>query len=197
MTLQAVAVQPTNATTPVTRRLITGEELYYMTNLGSSDLVRGKIVERMPTGHQHGDVEITIGFFLKSYLREHKVGKVFGGETGVYTNRAPDTVRGVDLAYMSHERFAHVKSPSYLDVAPELIVEIMSPHDAWSEVQEKLAEYFAIEVKVVWVVDPKLKQVHRYRAVNDVQLFKADDALTCEELLPGFVLPLAELWATA
>lgn len=197
MTLQAVAVQPTNATTPVTRRLITGEELYYMTNLGSSDLVRGEIVERMPTGHQHGDVEITIGFFLKSYLREHKVGKVFGGETGVYTNHSPDTVRGVDLAYMSHERFAHVKSPSYLDVAPELIVEIMSPHDAWSEVQEKLAEYFAIEVKVVWVVDPKLKQVHRYRAVNDVQLFKADDALTCEELLPGFVLPLAELWATA
>lgn len=95
---------------------------------------------------------------------------------------------------MSHERFARVKSSSYLDVAPELIVEIMSPHDAWSDVQEKLAEYFAVDVRVVWVVDPKLKQVHSYRAVDEVYIFKADEALTCEELLPGFVLPLAELW---
>ena len=51
------------------------------------------------------------------------------------------------------ERFAQVQSDSYLDVAPELIVEILSPPDAWSELQTKLAEYFAIDVKLVWVVD--------------------------------------------
>ncbi|MCB0141654.1 MAG: Uma2 family endonuclease [Caldilineaceae bacterium] len=51
------------------------------------------------------------------------------------------------------ERFAQVQSDSYLDVAPELIVEILSPSDAWSELQTKLAEYFAIDVKLVWVVD--------------------------------------------
>ncbi|MEZ4730290.1 MAG: Uma2 family endonuclease [Caldilineaceae bacterium] len=196
MTAQVPAVEPDVKPTPTARRLITGEELYWMTNLGPNDLVKGEIVERMPTGHLHGDVEITLGFFLKSYLREHKLGKVFGGETGVYTSREPDTVRGVDLAYMSRERFAHVKSQSYLDVAPELIVEIMSPHDAWSEVQEKLAEYFAIAVTVVWVVDPKLKQVHSYRAVDDVQIFRMDDTLTCEALLPGFVMPLAELFTS-
>lgn len=195
MTIQTVAVTTAVEPTPVIRRLITGEELYRMTNLGPTDLIKGEIVERMPTGHRHGDVEITLGFFLKSYLRESKLGKVFGGETGVYTRREPDTVRGVDLAYMSHERFACVKSQSYLDVAPELIVEVMSPHDAWSDVQEKLAEYFAIDVRVVWVVDPKLKQIHSYEAVDAVHVFKTDDELTCEALLPGFVMPLAELFA--
>lgn len=195
MSAQTVAVEPTTQNLPTTHRLVTGEELYHMTGIGPSELVKGEIVERMPTGHRHGDVEFTIGFFLKSYLREHKLGKVFGGETGVYAGRAPDTVRGVDVAYMSHERFARVQSKSYLDVAPELIVEIMSPQDAWSEVQEKLAEYFAIDVKVVWVVDPKLQQIHSYRAVDEVQIYKLSDTLTCEDLLPGFAMRSAEIFA--
>jgi Uma2 family endonuclease len=196
MTTQTLAVETDVEATPEIRRLITGEELYQMTNLGPTDLVRGEIVERMPTGHRHGDVEVNLGFFLKNYLRAHKLGKVFGGETGVYTGRGPDTVRGVDLAYMSRERFAQVKSSSYLDVAPELIVEIMSPNDAWSDVHEKLAEYFAIDVKVVWVVDPKLKQVHSYQALDQIHIFKADDTLTCEELLPGLGILLAELFTS-
>lgn len=194
MTMQPVVIEADVEATPIIRRLITGEELYRMTNLGPTDLVRGEIVERMPTGHRHGDVEINLGSFLKSYVRERKLGKVFGGETGVYTGRDPDTVRGVDLAYMSRARYAQVKSSSYLDVAPELIVEVLSPNDAWSEVQEKLAEYLAVDVKVVWVVDPKLRQVHSYRALDQVQIYKMGDTLTCEDLLPDFAVSVAELF---
>lgn len=146
MTMPTVAVAPAVESTTPLRRLITGEELYRMTGLGSTDLVRGEIVERMPTGHRPGDVEINLGSFLKNYVREHKLGKVFDGETGVYTGRDPDTVGGVALAYMSRTRYAQVKSTSYLDIAPELILEVLSPTDVWSEVQEKLAEYFAIDM---------------------------------------------------
>jgi len=195
MTIQTAAVTTTSEPTPVIRRLITGEELYQMAHLGPTDLIRGEIVERMPTGHRHGDVEINLGSFLKNYARERKLGKVFGGETGVYTGRNPDSVRGVDLAYMSRARYAQIKSSSYLDVAPELIVEVLSPNDPWSEVQEKLAEYFAIDVKVVWVVDPKLLQVHSYQALDQIHIYKMGDTLTCEELLPGFHLSVAELFA--
>ncbi len=195
MTMPTVAIAPAVEPPTTICRLITGEELYRMTGLGPTDLVRGEIVERMPTGHRHGDVEINLGSFLKNYVREHKLGKVFGGETGVYTGRDPDTVRGVDLAYMSRARYAQVKSTSYLDVAPELIVEVLSPHDAWSEVQEKLAEYFAIDVKVVWVVDPKLLQVHSYQALDQIHVYKMGDTITCQELLPGFHVSVADLFA--
>lgn len=195
MTMPTVAIAPAVEPPTTIRRLITGEELYRMAGLGSTDLVRGEIVERMPTGHRHGDVEINLGSFLKNYVREHKLGKVFGGETGVYTGRDPDTVRGVELAYMSRARYAQVKSTSYLDVAPELIVEVLSPNDAWSEVQEKLAEYFAIDVKAVWVVDTKLLQVHSYQALDQIHIYKMGDTLTCEELLPDFHLSVAELFA--
>lgn len=112
----------------------------------------------------------------------------------MYTRRNPDTVRGFDVAYISHERFQKVESSSYLDIASELIVEVMSSDDSWSGIQEKLAEYFGIDVKMVWVVDPKLKQVHSFRALDDVAIYRLGDRLTCEDLLPGFAMPLNEVF---
>jgi Uma2 family endonuclease len=90
-----------------------------------------------------------------------------------------------------------VQSNSFLDVAPELVVEIMSPGNSWSEVQAKLAEYFAIGVKLVWVVDPQLEQVHVYRALEQVTLLKKQDTLTGEDVLPGFTLALTEIFDAA
>lgn len=194
MTVQPVPSTLLRSDAPPIRRLITGEELYRMTGIGPCELVRGEIVERMPTGYLHGNVESLIVTSLNIYLRQNKLGKTFVCETGVYTSREPDTVRGFDVAYMSHERYQQLQSKSYLDIAPELIVEVMSPDDSWSAIQEKLAEYFAIDVRVIWVVDPKLQQVHSYQGLEDVHIYRLDDALTCEELLPGFTLPLDEIF---
>ena len=92
------------------------------------------------------------------------------------------------------ERFAQVQSDSYLDVAPELIVEILSPSDAWSELQTKLAEYFAIDVKLVWVVDPTLKQIHLFQAPDQMQLLTLDDELTGGNVLPGISTPVRAIF---
>jgi Uma2 family endonuclease len=116
------------------------------------------------------------------------------GETGIFTNRNPDTIRGMDVAFMSHERMAQVKSKSYLDVAPELVVEIMSPSDRWSETNDKLAEYFAIGVKLVWIVNPSRKEVHIYRALTEIEIPKAGETLTGGQVLPGLSIPVADLF---
>lgn len=122
------------------------------------------------------------------FVREHKNGRVITGETGIYTRRDPDTVRTADVLFISDERYRQVQSSGYLDVAPELVVEVMSPSNTWSEMHEKLAEYFAIDVQTVWVVDPQLEQVHAYRAVDDVTLYQKAD------VLPGFELTPAEIF---
>ncbi len=88
-----------------------------------------------------------------------------------------------------------VKSQSYLDVAPELIVEIISPNDSWSEVMDKLEEYFNLGVLVVWVADPKKQQIYVYHSLTDVRYFTAPDSLPGNHLLPGFSVPVAELFA--
>ena len=173
---------------------ITGEQLYLLGSLGRTELVNGELVELMPTGHPHGYLESIITTLIMIFVRQNKIGRVLNGEAGVYTHRNPDTVRGVDVAYISNERFAQVQSNSYLDVAPELIVEILSPSDTWSELQIKLAEYFAIDVKLMWVVDPALKQIHVFKALDQMQLFTPEDELTGGDVLPGFSTPVSAIF---
>jgi len=82
----------------------------------------------------------------------------------------------------------------YLDVAPELIVEILSPDDRALEVTQKLRDYFSIGVRLVWVIDPDQRIVYAYRSLTDVRAFTESDTLTAEEVLPEFAVPVANLF---
>ncbi len=173
---------------------LTGEEFYRLGDIGPAELVKGEIVFMAPAGHPHGYIEVNFAAILRDFVRQHKLGRVYGGEVGIYTARNPDTVRGADVAFVSSERLARLQSPSYLDVAPDLVVEIMSPDDRWSEVMAKLAEYFAIGVRVVWVADPKTRSVYVYCSLTDAQRYTDGDTLPSDEVLPGFAVPVNELF---
>jgi len=174
--------------------LITGEELAEMGDLGRSELVEGRIVELSPTKMQHGRLESHITYLLQRYLEDNDLGVVMGGEIGLYTQRDPDTIRGADVLFISHERLAQATPGGFLDVAPELIVEVLSPSDRWSEVRKKLKEYFAIGVTAVLIVEPDERAVSLHRSTTDIQEYTDQDALQLEDILPGFNLPLSKLW---
>ena len=176
-------------------QLVTGEELYRMGDLGRTELVRGEIVHMSPTGFTHGRIENQIGRVLGNFVLKQALGDVVSGEVGIYTGRNPDTVRAADVAFVSTERMAQVKSKSYLDVAPELVVEVLSPDDAWSSLMEKLDEYFASGVKMVWVADPRTRQIYVYHSMTSVERFTEQDTLTGGDVLPSFSVPVAELFA--
>jgi Uma2 family endonuclease len=181
---------------PNTTTLITGEELAEMGDIGRGELVEGRMIMRRPTGWLHGDYERRFGQLLGNFADAHNLGKVLVGEVGVYTKRNPDTVRGADAIFISHARLARLKSTSFLDVAPELIIEVMSPDDRWSEVKQKLREYFDIGVNLVWVADPADRTVSVYHSLSDVTILEAHETLSGEELLPGFTMPVKALFVT-
>ena len=189
-----VQALPTSVTIEQSRP-VTGEELYHMGDLGRAELVKGEIVRMSPTGFAHGYIETNFSVVLKTFVKQQKAGRVFSGEVGIYTGHNPDTVRAADVAFISTERMAQVKSKSYLDVAPELVVEVMSPDDAWSDLMEKLDEYFTCGVKIVWVADPRTRQVFVYRSVTSVERFTEKDHLSGGDALPGFDVPVVELFA--
>ena len=190
MTTQVVSKShPAPPSTP-----ITGEELFAMGDIGRTELVRGEIIYMSPAGHPHGYYEVNFAVLLYEFVRQHKLGRILTGEVGIYTQRNPDTVRAADVLFISNERLAQVQSPSYLDVAPELIIEILSPDDRWSEIMEKLEEYFAIGVRLIWVADPRRQQIHVYHSLTNIERLTAGDELSGGDILPGFKVPVAELF---
>jgi Uma2 family endonuclease len=175
-------------------RRITGEELLAMGDIGPCELVDGRIVHMNPTGVEHADIEIALGAALRAFVRKNRLGRVLGGEVGIYTRRNPDRVRGADLAFISRERLADNPAKGFLKVAPELAVEIVSPRDRWQDIRQKIEEYFAIGVQRVWIVEPDNRDVLIYSSSTEMRKFGEGDILTGEGVLEGFSVPVAELF---
>ena len=97
----------------------------------------------------------------------------------------PTTIRGVGMT---------ADRQGWLEVAPDLAVEVVSPNDSSSDVTDKVGAYLNAGVRLVWVVYPRKRQVHVHQPGGDVRIVFGDGALDGEQVLPGFRLPLAELW---
>lgn len=177
------------------QKLITGEELLVRDDIGPWELVEGVIEEMAPTSDLHGAIEKNVGFELETFVRRHKTGHVRVGEVGIYIRRNPDTIRAADAVFISEERYAQQETAGYLQIAPDLVVEVLSPSDTWGRVNKKLQEYFTIGVKMVWIVDSAEPQVYVYRSITDIRYFTEADILPGDEILPGLELPVVALYA--
>jgi len=175
-------------------RLMTGEELARRPDLNPCELVNGRVVPMASAGHIHGAAESRLDLKLALWAEETGSGRVLVGEVGIYTLRDPDTVRGADIIFISQERYARRGPSAFLDVAPELVVEILSPEDRPGQVKQKILEYFAVGVDRVWFVDPRRRSVLVHRSSGQVETLGIGDILRDAEILPGFSLPLSELF---
>ncbi len=185
-----------NAANPsVGDHLITGDELLAMGDTGPCELIDGRIVRMRPTGGEHAAIEAALTAKLHSYVRERRIGWVLGGEVGIYIRRSPDRVRGADAAFVSRERMPTRPGRRFLEVAPELVIEVLSPDDCWQDIRQKIEEYFEIGVERVWVVEPENRAVLVYRSPDESERMREGDVLEGHGTLEGFRLPVAELFA--
>lgn len=175
----------------LTEKLITGDMLAEMGEIGPCELVAGRIIEMSPTNNYHSELEFELAHIFSSVIKPQKRGKIWVGEAGIYTRRSPDTVRGADIIVISNERLAQRQSKKFLDVAPELIVEIISPNDRWQDIQEKLAEYFAIGTDRVWLVDPKHRTILVYASLTEAKKYGPGEIWTGEGLLADLKLDIS------
>ena len=165
-----------------------------MGDIGPCELIDGRIVTTHPSGFEHGTIEVNLGSELRAFVRERNLGRVTGGEVGIYIHRRPDRIRGADIAFVSADRQAKpVKG--FLEVAPNLVVEIMSPEDRWQDVREKLADYFSIGVERVWIVEPQNRKVLVFSSPTEVEEYGEEDTLRGEGILSDFAIEVAQLFA--
>ena len=119
-----------------------------------------------PAGGEHGQVALRVGARILAYVEEQDLGAAFAAETGFVLNRGPDTVRAPDVAFVARSRLSTAPSWGFPELAPDLVVEVVSPWDRASEVSAKAATWLDAGVRLVWVVDPqaRLATVHHQGA---------------------------------
>lgn len=181
------------------QRLFTAADLAAMPTYlpsGSVDfeLHHGRLVAMSPPGAIHGSLQIRIGAALFNQGEAKGHGKAYT-EAAVVLDRDPDHVFGADAAFIAKQSLpAHESSEGYLETIPELVVEIRSKNDTEAEIAEKVADYLKAGCVVAWTVDPEPKCVIEHRLNFEPKTYHTNDALTCDDVIPGFRLPLAELF---
>ena len=176
------------------KTLLTAEEFYLFCcqNDGWYELVDGEVVELAPPNDEHGSTSLNVGYAFKGYSRRHGVGEA-RVETGYTLRTGPDTVRGPDVSFVFHPR-VEGRGRGFPTGAPDFAVEVVSPSDTASEMARRVADYLAAGTQRVWVVYPVSRRALIHRADGSVVSYEGDDVITDEELLPGFSLPLSEIF---
>ena len=160
------------------------------------ELLRGELVEMPPAGFEHGDIALAIGTELRLFARRTGLGRAAGAETGYVLSENPDVMLAPDASFVLQNRLPpREERGRFLRLAPDLVVEVVSPHDSASYVQRKVIEYLNFGVRLVWIVDPEGQTVTVYDDADGVRFLGIEDELDGGTVLPGFSTAISEFFA--
>ena len=161
------------------------------------EIIDGQKVEVLPMGALAGRLANRLAYHLNAHAVPKKLGEA-NVENLFHLPLSVDRNRRPDVAYVSYDRWPSGRRLSYeqnaWDVVPNITIETINPSDFNEEVLEKIDEYFRAGVELVWIVYPKQKQVYVYQSPTSIQVLTEKDTLDGGKVLPGFQLPLKELF---
>jgi Uma2 family endonuclease len=176
-------------------KAITAEQLAErLHEFGRCELIRGEVAPVQPSFGEHGEIAMNLAGPLDYYVRQHGLGRVYAAETGFTIERNPDTVRAPDLAYIRKDRLPPPPR-RFMEVAPDLVAEGVSSNDRYSEVSEKVEQWIAFGCQLVWVADPRTQTVTAYYPDGSARVHHRGETLDPGAVLPGFALPVDEVFA--
>ncbi|MGB1285204.1 MAG: Uma2 family endonuclease [Aggregatilineales bacterium] len=159
------------------------------------ELIEGVLYEMPPTGIEHGNREFRVAYVLEKYNEKHQWGTILTGEVGFYTRDNKKTVRAADVAFISYSRMAADETVrSYGEIAPELIVEIVSPGDRAGEIETKVYEWLDFGVSIVWIVYPQSQRIHVFTDKRQPEIYSKDDILTGGDVLSGLEIAINDIF---
>ena len=179
----------------------TAEELLMWPDDDPGEIVDGVFVPKYPdgvvtgTGMAHGFVAVEIVVLLSAHVKPRRLGRVLAAESATRLRRAPDLVRCPDAMFVSTARLPDRIPHGILEGPPDLAVEVRSPNDRPGAMRRKVADYLDYGVRTVWEVDPEARTivVHQPGALS--RLMRGDDVLEGGDVLPGFRVVTAEIFA--
>ncbi len=176
------------ATAREKEKLLTADDLLRLYSEGiRGELIRGVLHETMASGEEHGEIVMNLGIILGGFVKPRRLGRLVASDVGVRLERDPDTVREPDLVFISAEkRPLGVRNTGYIEVAPDLVVEIVSPSDRPADVVQKARMWLSYDAGLVWVVYPDTRTVGVHCPDAPEVMLGEDDTLDGGSVLPGF-----------
>ena len=176
--------------------LMTPDEfLVYPLSSVSAELVRGELRVTPPPGGPHGCTATNLVVLLAAHLKGREHGRVFADGVGYELIQLPHTVRSPDASFVRFNRLPQEGiGPGFLKLAPDLAVEVLSPSESASDLEEKLDDYRACGTPLIWVVDPVRRTVMIVASDSPVRWLHETDTLDGGEVIPGFLCGVAEIF---
>ncbi len=160
----------------VTTRLSTADDLFRLGPDARHELIEGELIGMSPQGRVHGRAISNLAFFLTQQIRADQSGELLSGDVGFILSRDPDTVLAPDIAFVRAARLLNA-GDGYLELAPDLAVEIISPGNSSAEIERKISIYLESGSDEVWVVNPRKREVAVHRGQGMVVVLRVDDKL--------------------
>jgi Uma2 family endonuclease len=156
----------------------------------------GELIIMPPTGSDTGNKNLDIEGQLWLWNRQNKLGKVFDSSTGF---RLPNGAnRSPDAAWVDKQRWDALtleQQETFAPICPDFVLELRSKTDSLEKLQAKMREYIENGAGLGWLIDRKNQRVEIYRRGRNVEVLDHPVSLSGEDVLPGFVLDLTEIWS--
>jgi Uma2 family endonuclease len=177
-----------------TASLMTADDLDRVPDDERGELLRGVMLPVAPVRRVHWKVTGKFDRSLGNYADANRLGDV-GPEAGFLLERDPDTVLAPDISFVAAGREWPDDALGWPEMAPDLAVEVLSPSNTRREIALKVEIYLRAGVRLVWVADAEARTVVVHAAGRPPRTLGVGDALDGEDVLPGYRLPLADLFA--
>lgn len=162
------------------------------------ELVRGELFKMAPAADDHSRREVRSVVRVANFVYANELGEVYAGDAGFLLERDPDTVRSPDIAFVRRERVRPIDSATgYVPGAPDLAVEIVSSSNSAEEIDERVADYLRTGSRLVWVYYPRRGALRVFRADRSSVELGPPDTVSGEDVLPGFAMKVADLFAAS
>lgn len=180
-----------------TTELVTADELFAMPEDGHRyDLIRGRLYRMPAAGGRHGEIEMELGAEIRNHAKARGLGRTYGAETGFLLARDPDTVLAPDVAFVRADRLPPPEARiGFMAVAPDLVVEVVSPSNSEAEIADKVRLYLDAGVRLALVVRPRARTITIHAPGRPPRVLRAEDEFDGGDVLPGFRLRVGDIFA--
>jgi Uma2 family endonuclease len=177
------------------KKLLTAEEFFLLPDPpdgARQELVRGEVITMPPPGGLDGVTCSKTNRKLGNHIDAGPGGTLVCNDTGFIADRQPDSVRGPDISYWSKDRLKEVPV-GYIEIPPDMLVEVLTPSNTWKQIRAKITEYFATGVRLVWVIAPEDRTLTVYRTPDEGRVLHETANVTGEDVLPDFLCRVSDL----